>query len=415
MISKKQIFHTQSVSKPGVWLLILGIVFAGANLRAPLTCVGPIIEIIRKNTGMSNTLAGMLTTLPLLAFALISPVAPKIARRFGLEHTLFGALLLLGAGILLRSVPFTPGLFSGTILLGIAIAVCNVLLPSLIKREFPNKVGLMTGTYSVSMNMWAAIASGVSIPITKGLGYGWRFSLVCWALISLVSIIVWIPQLLQKQHVPKSSSSGTHLWGSGLAWKVTLFMGLQSTVFYAIITWLPAILHQQGVNPTKAGWLLSLTQFASLPPTFIVPILAGRSANQRKLVAFTVIFLLLGYAGILSGMTWLAPVYVILIGIGIGSGFGLATMFFVLRTQNAHQAAELSGMAQSVGYLLAAIGPALFGFLHDQTHSWTVPLIILVVAAILLYVVGMGAGSNSFVREENENDNDNSQLKQKAL
>lgn len=413
MSSKKQMLHDQAVSKPGLWLLILGIIFAGANLRAPLTCVGPIIEIIRNHTGMSNTLAGMLTTLPLLAFALISPIAPRLARRFGLEHTLFGALLLLGAGILLRSVPYTDALFSGTVLLGVAIAVCNVLLPSLIKREFPNKVGLMTGTYSVSMNMWAAIASGVSIPITKGLGYGWRFALVCWALISLVSIIVWIPQLLQKQHVPNSSSSGTGLWGSGLAWKVTLFMGLQSTVFYAIITWLPVILHQQGINPTKAGWLLSLTQFASLPPTFIVPILAGRSANQRKLVTFTVIFLLLGYAGILSGVTVLAPIYVILIGIAIGSGFGLATMFFVLRTHNAQQAAELSGMAQSVGYLLAAVGPALFGYLHDQTHSWNIPLILLAVAAVLLYIVGMGAGSNRFVSAENENNT--APLEQKAL
>ncbi|MDM5340353.1 MFS transporter [Fictibacillus enclensis] len=407
---KNQHVHMLSVSKPAGWLLILGIIFAGANLRAPLTCVGPLIEMIRENTGMSNTLAGMLTTVPLLAFALISPLAPKMARKFGLEHTLFGALLLLGAGILLRSVPLSSGLFGGTVLLGVAIAVCNVLLPSLIKREFPNKVGLMTGTYSVSMNMWAAVASGVSIPISKGLGYGWRFALVCWVLISLVSILVWLPQLRMK-HVPISSVKGTSMWGSGLAWKVTLFMGLQSTVFYSIITWLPAILHQQGLSPSKAGWLLSLTQFASLLPTFFVPVLAGRSADQRKLVAFTVLFLLLGYAGILSGITWLAPLYVILIGIGIGSGFGLATMFFVLRTQNAHQAAELSGMAQSVGYLLAAIGPALFGFLHDKTHSWTLPLTVLVVAGVLLFFVGMGAGSNRYVCVEKDTD----VLEKKAL
>lgn len=397
MLSKDNITHTPTSSRLGVWVLILGIVFAGANLRAPLTCVGPIIEMIRRDTGMSNTLAGMLTTLPLLAFAFFSPLAPKIARRFGLEYTLFGALLLLAAGIILRSVPFIDTLFIGTALLGIAIAVCNVLLPSMIKREFSNKVGIITGTYSVSMNMWAAIASGVSIPITQGLGFGWRVALVCWVLLSVVSIVFWIPQLRSHHQSTNSPDTGGSLWHSGLAWKVTLFMGLQSTVFYAVITWLPSILHQQGISQSGAGWLLSLTQFASLPPTFIVPVLAGRSSNQRGLVSFTVIFLLLGYLGLLSGITSLAPLYVILIGIAIGSAFGLATMFFVLRTHNAHQAAELSGMAQSVGYLLAAVGPILFGFIHDMAHSWTIPLLILIVGAILLFIVGMEAGSNNYV------------------
>ncbi|MFC3885686.1 CynX/NimT family MFS transporter [Bacillus songklensis] len=386
-----------------MWVLILGIIFAGANLRAPLTCVGPIIETIRQDTGMSNTLAGMLTTLPLLAFAFFSPLAPKIARRFGLEYTLFGALLLLAAGIILRSVPFLNMLFIGTALLGIAIAICNVLLPSLIKREFSNKVGIMTGTYSVSMNMWAAIASGVSIPITQGLGFGWRVALVCWVLLSVISIVFWIPQLRFHHQGTSSPNTGGSLWHSGLAWKVTLFMGLQSTVFYAVITWLPAILHQQGISQSAAGWLLSLAQFASLPPTFIVPILAGRSSNQRGLVGFIVIFLLLGYIGLLSGITSLAPLYVILIGIAIGSAFGLATMFFVLRTHNAHQAAELSGMAQSAGYLLAAVGPTLFGLIHDMTHSWTIPILVLIAGAILLFIVGMGAGSNNYVTSTDSN------------
>ncbi|MDQ0247379.1 CP family cyanate transporter-like MFS transporter [Bacillus fengqiuensis] len=399
MISKNPITHTQTSSRIGMWVLILGIIFAAANLRAPLTSVGPIIETIRRDMGMSNTAAGMLTTLPLLAFALFSPFAPKMARRFGLEYTLFGALLLLWAGIMLRSVPFIQTLFIGTALLGTAIAICNVLLPGLIKREFSNKVGIMTGVYSVSMNMWAAIASGISIPITQGLGFGWRGALVCWVLLSIVSIVFWIPRLRLHHQSAVSPTKGSSLWHSRLAWKVALFMGLQSTVFYVVITWLPAILHQQGMSQSEAGWLLSLTQFASLPATFIVPVLAGRSPNQRKLVGFITSFLLLGYIGLLSGMTSLAPLYVIMIGVAVGAAFGLATMFFVLRTHNAHQAAELSGMAQSVGYLLAAIGPTLFGFIHDVTHSWTIPLIILVAGAILLFIVGMEAGSPNYVTD----------------
>lgn len=399
MISKNHITHTQTSSRFGIWVLILGIIFAAANLRAPLTSVGPIIETIRRDMGMSNTAAGMLTTLPLLAFALFSPFAPKIARRFGLEYTLFGALLLLGAGIMLRSIPLIQTLFMGTALLGIAIAICNVLLPGLIKREFSNRVGIMTGVYSVSMNMWAAIASGISIPITQGLGFGWRGALVCWVLLSIVSIVFWIPRLRLHHQPAMSPNKGSSLWHSRLAWKVALFMGLQSTVFYVVITWLPSILHQQGLSQSEAGWLLSLTQFASLPATFVVPILAGRSSSQRGLVTFIVAFLLLGYIGLLSGITSFAPLYVILIGIAVGAAFGLATMFFVLRTHNAQQAAELSGMAQSVGYLLAAIGPTLFGFIHDVTGSWTIPLLILVAGAFLLFVVGMEAGSNQYVTD----------------
>lgn len=397
MIAKDKITHTHTPSRMGIWVLVIGIAFAAANLRAPLTSVGPIIETIRQDTGISNTLAGMLTTIPLLAFAVISPLAPKIARRFGLEYTLFAALLILAGGIFLRYAPFINTLFIGTALLGIAIAFCNVLLPGLIKREFPNKVGIMTGTYSLSMNLWAAIASGVSIPITQGLGLGWRVALVSWVLLSIVSIILWIPQLRVHLQPGGTAEHGESLWHSHLAWKVALFMGLQSTVFYTVITWLPAIFNDQGISHSTAGWLLSLAQFVSLPATFLVPILAGRSANQRGLVGFIVILLLASYIGLLSGITWLAPLFAILIGIALGAAFSLATMFFVLRTHNSHQAAELSGMAQSVGYLLAAVAPTLFGFIRDITHSWTIPLLILSAGAILLFIVGMAAGSDNYV------------------
>ncbi|RFU64952.1 CynX/NimT family MFS transporter [Peribacillus glennii] len=398
MNAKEKIPDSRVSSRVGIIVLILGIVFAAANLRAPITSVGPIIETIRQDMGLSNTLAGMLTTIPLLAFATISPLAPIIARRFGLEYTIFGAMFLLAAGIFLRYVPYLYALFLGTALLGIAIAVCNVLLPGLVKQAFPEKVGLMTGTYSLSMNLWAAIASGVSIPITQGLGLGWRTALVCWILLSIMSIFLWIPQLrVSNQPGISIKRSGTSLWHSALAWKVALFMGLQSTVFYTVVTWLPSILHSQGISHSTAGWLLSLTQFVSLPATFIVPILAARSSGQRGLVGFIVCCLILGYIGLLSGITWLAPLFVIFIGIFLGAAFSLATMFFVLRTHNAQQAAELSGMAQSVGYLLAAAGPALFGFIHDMTHSWTIPILILTVGGVLLFIVGMGAGSDKYV------------------
>lgn len=407
MISETNVAHTRDYSRAGLWLLILGIILVASNLRAPLTSVGPLIGVIRDDTGISNALAGMLTTFPLLAFALLSPFAPKIARRIGMEVTLLVSLLVLTAGILLRSVPAVGALFLGTALLGMAIAIGNVLLPSIIKQEFPKKMGLMTGVYSASMNLWAAIASGISIPLAQGLGFGWRGSLVLWAILSLVSLLVWLPQL-RFRHQRSIATQGTvapavNLWRSRIAWQVTMFMGLQSLCFYVIIAWLPEILHQQGISHSSAGWMLSLMQFVSLPATFIMPVLAGRSSNQRMLVGITSALLFIGYIGLLSGSTLFMPVWIILIGIATGSCFSLAVMFFALRTRSVHEAAELSGMAQSIGYLLAAIGPTLFGFIHDMTHGWNIPLIMLSVVAVLLFIFGFGAASSGYVLSEEKN------------
>jgi MFS transporter, CP family, cyanate transporter len=176
-----------------------------------------------------------------------------------------------------------------------------------------------------------------------------------------------------------------------------LFMGLQSTVFYVLVTWLPEILKQQGVSADQSGWLLSIMQIVVLPFTFIVPIIAGRMSNQRLLVTITSISLLIGNVGLLYGSLNFIVLWIVMLGIGGGFSFGLAMIFFSLRTENAGQAAELSGMAQSVGYLLAATGPMFFGYLHDITNSWTMPILILVVASVLLFIFGLGAAKNQYV------------------
>lgn len=396
--------NSRSSSHSRAWLLILGIILLASTLRAPLTAVGPLIGFIRDDTGISNTFAGLLTTFPLLAFAFFSPLAPKLARRFGTEYTLFASLIVMSLGIVLRSLRSLETLLVGTALIGIAIAFGNVLLPSLIKRDFPEKVGLMTGIYSIFMNMWAAVASGISIPLAQKLGFGWRGSLICWSVLSIVSLVAWLPQLRVCQRPSTSQGVQTpnnNLWHSRLAWQVSVFMGLQSLTFYVMIAWLPEILHQQGINHSLAGWMLSLMQFVSLPTTLIIPVLAGRCSNQRRLVGFGAVILLTGYIGLLSRNTLLAPLWIVLIGIAVGTNFSLALIFFVLRTQNANDAAELSGMAQSIGYFLAAVGPPLLGFVHDMTQSWTAPLCILVVIAILLFIFGLAAGSKGYVTSKN--------------
>ncbi|EMT50815.1 MULTISPECIES: CynX/NimT family MFS transporter [Brevibacillus] len=387
-------------ARAGIWLLAFGIILVATNLRAPITAVGPIIGEIRDHTGISNTVAGLLTTLPLLAFALLSPLAPKISRRFGMEQTIMYSLLVLLTGIVLRSLHSVWLLFIGTALLGLAIALGNVLIPSLIKRDFPQKVGVMTGAYSMAMNLFAAIASGVSIPIAHGLSFGWQGSLICWAILAFIALAVWVPQLRKNAQTAVSVRAGSTagaIWKSPLAWKVTLFMGLQSLVFYVGIAWIPQILQDQGVSPSAAGWMLFLMQFASLPGSFLMPVLAGRVSNQRLLVAITTGCMFIGYAGLLAGNTVLMPLWIILIGIAGGCSFSLAVMFFSLRTRSAAEAAELSGMAQSVGYLLAALGPTLFGFIHDVTQGWTMPLFLLLIVAFLLFLVGLGAGKNVYL------------------
>jgi MFS transporter, CP family, cyanate transporter len=384
-------------SRAATFLLITGILLVAANLRAALTGLGPLVGAIHAQTHLSNTVTGMLTALPLLAFAFLSPLTPGIARRIGMENALLASLVLLTAGILLRSAPSVLLLFAGTVVIGLAIAIGNVLLPSLIKRDFPGQVGPLTGAYSVSMNVFGALASGVSVPLSAGAGLGWRGSLACWAVLAGLAVLCWLPLLRSPETAGMAGGTGA-IWRSGLAWQVTLFMGLQSFLFYINATWLPEILHERGMSVEASGWMLSAMQFVSLPVSFVVPILAARRPNQKGFVAVTVAFHLIAYFGLLSGNTSLTWLWIICIGIAMGASISLALAFFGFRTQNSRQAAELSGMAQSVGYLLASIGPILFGFLHDATHSWALSLTTLIIVSVLLLAAGLGAGRNAFVR-----------------
>ncbi|WP_342423389.1 MFS transporter [Paenibacillus sp. FSL E2-0178] len=385
-----------------IGLLILGIIIIAANLRAPLTSVGPLVSLIRDDVHISNTLAGLLTTVPLLTFALLSPLVPKLGRKHGVELLILIALIFLTVGIGVRSLSGAVNLYIGTAILGFAIAVCNVLLPSLIKRNFPHKIGSMTGIFAISMSLSGAVASGISVPLAADAGLKWQGSLGIWGILSFISILCWLPQM--RNHTKQTTPTGqehavndVNVWRSPLAWQVTLFMGTQSMIFYVLIAWLPEILQQQGIDLNQSGWYLSIMQLALLPFTFIVPVIAGRMSNQRSLVVITTILLLTGTLGMLYGSSNIILLWIIILGIGGGFAFSLSMMFFGLRTHNAHQAAELSGMAQSVGYLLAAIGPALIGYLHDATNSWNLPLFILLGASVLLFIVGIGAASNRFV------------------
>lgn len=390
-------------------VLIAGIILIAFCLRSPLTAVGPLINSIRIDLGISNGLAGFLTTLPLLVFAAFSTFSAKLGSRIGNELTILIGLLVLAAGILLRSADGTAALLAGTFLIGLGIVAGNVLIPSIIKQNFPEKVGIVTSLYSVSMFISGGLASGISVPLASGFHLGWRYTLSVTAVLILAALLVWLPQLRKPSRsaaLQKTTSSTASIWRSPLAWKVSFFMGLQSFLFYCAVAWLPTILQSYGINITTAGWMMTFYQVFAIPSGFIVPILADRYSDQRYVTAGVCLIYLAGMVIFLFGGGFsLLLLGIAMMSIGCGASISLAFTFICLRTSNSRQASELSGMSQSVGYLLAAIGPTLLGFLFDHSQTWTSSILLWILAATLLLYFGFSAGKNKYVflNEQAEN------------
>jgi len=381
------------------FLLILTILMIAINLRPAITSVGPLIHEIREDTGLSNTLLGLLTTLPLLAFGICSVFTAMISRRIGTEATMSIAFLLIAAGILTRVIPTITALFLGTALVGVGIAFGNVLIPGIAKKYFPNRFGMITGLYASMMGMGAAIASGISVPLSEDLGLGWRWAIGVWGFVAIAGFLIWLPQL--KNNRPATAYVNPieplrNLGRSRIAWYISLFMGLQSFTFYVCIAWLPEILIEQGMTPAQAGWLLFLSQVVGVGSTLVIPPWAEKLANQRLPVTIILLTELISIAGLMLPIQslFLTTSLVSLLGVSLGSSFGIVLLMIGLRTRTSDMANELSGMSQSIGYLLAAIGPALFGALHDLTSGWLVPLAFLLLVALLKLWSGLGSAIN---------------------
>lgn len=380
--------------------LIAGILMIAVNLRPALASVGPLIEPIRLSTGLSSSQLGLLTTLPLIAFGVVSTLTPLLTRRFGIGGTLLGAMALLAIGTALRSIAWLPALYFGTVLLGIAIAFGNVLLPSLTKRNFSSHSGWVTSLYSSVMGLGAALAAGLSVPLADGLGWGWRGSIGVWALLAVLAFFFWLPQVRRLARSEPSRSyvqAIKEMGGSGLAWQVALFMGLQSLTFYVVLAWLPSILTSRGYDPAYSGWMLSLSQATGILGSLLIPTIAGARRDQRGIVWMLVIAEVFGLAGLLLDPPGYTAVWVSLVGFVLGGSFGLSLLFIVVRSTNAETATELSGMSQSIGYLVAATGPIVFGGLFDWTGSWILSIALLFVVAALKLVMGLGAGADRYV------------------
>jgi CP family cyanate transporter-like MFS transporter len=380
-------------------LLIAGIVLVALNLRPALASVGPLIGAIRDATGLSNVALGLLTTLPLLAFGTLSTLTPLVTQRLGIEGALAGALVLIGLGTLVRALPSVALLFGGTALLSVGIAAGNVLLPALVKRDFPEHSGALTSLYSSAMGAGAAGAAGVTVPLAGALG--WRAALGAWAVPAVVALAVWFPQLTGRRAMPSRRSIGASLHSLGrsaLAWQVALYMGLQSVTFYVVLAWLPDLLQARGLGPAEAGWMLALAQAVGIAGSAVVPLWAARRRDQRPVVWTLAALEAAGLGGLFLPGASLAALWVSLVGFIGGGTFGLALLFLVVRTPDPETATELSGMAQSVGYLIAAVGPALVGFLHDLTGGWTVPLLLLTATMGAKALAGLQAGRPDQIR-----------------
>ncbi|MBI5975058.1 MFS transporter [Staphylococcus sp. H16/1A] len=372
------------------WLLFFGIVLVGANLRAPLTSVGVALPSIKDALSLSNVSVSVITIIPLLAFSVISLLASRTGERLGLEKTIFYALILILLGVAIRSIPNVSLLYVGTILIGVGIAFGNVLTPAVIKSNFPMRLGIMTGYYTVVMNVFGSLSSYISAPLVKSFNY--QIALGSIGVVTLVTLFVWVFQLKNNEKIQHTShSDGVNVWKSPIAWRITLLMGSQSLIFYALINWLPAYLADYGVSLDTAGVYLSILQLAIIPLTFVTPIWATKMRSQVLLTIITCLFFVVGIV-IITFFPRAALIGILILGITNGISFGLVNTFFSLKTEQPITAAKLSGMSQSVGYLFAATGPLLFGVLHDVTGTWLASLSILLIVSLAMLIFTPRAG-----------------------
>ena len=310
------------------------------------------------------------------------------------------ALFMLGAGILIRTAEPLLLLFGGTALLGVGIALGNVLLPGIVKKSFPGKYGIVTGIYSSMLGVGATAGAALSVPLAQASDYGWRFSIGFWSVGVLLAILVWLPQM--SHNFPVQARRGLreslrNLSSSYTAWGVALFMGLQSLSFFTIIAWLPEILISRGASADYAGYMLAITQGTGVIGTLIIPLWAARRQNQKNPVYLLAIIEAISILGLLGPSLNLTGLWSALLGFTLGGSFGLALLFIVLRTKDTETANELSGVSQSVGYTQAATGPILFGALFDLTGAWMIPILTLLLLSAGKAVTGRIAGADTYV------------------
>lgn len=364
-----------------------------ANLRLPITIIPPLLKTIEKNLGVPSSLIGLITSIPLVAFAIFSPIIVKVAKKLGNELTVFVFFIILIAGSYLRIIPAVWALFIGTTLVGIGVDSGNVLVPAMIKDHLPNRIPLGTGLYTLSMLAIGAIGTALSGVFITHISLSATLAIL--SALAIVALVVWIPNLRSntKDNSVTISNPPKYrtVWNQRVGWFITLYFGLQSLVYYSLLTWTPSVMESHGVSSIVSSNILTILQLSGLPCSFIVPYFAGKKNGRKFLNTFLIIGYVLGPLMFLLNIQSTAWLVIIsfLTGFGSGIAFNEAIYFFTNKTTNPYQTAEVSGMAQSAGYLLAAFGPVVFGYIQNLSGTWTMTMIIMAVLSAVLVTTGI--------------------------
>jgi CP family cyanate transporter-like MFS transporter len=376
-------------------LLGLGIMLVAFNMRPALTTVGPLLERIRAETGLSAAGAALLTTLLVLCIGLACTVGPWVMRRLGSDRGVLLAVAVVALGSGLRGLGGLGPLFVGACLAALGIGLSGVLLPGLVKRDFPGLTGVVTGLYTMVLCLGAAAGAGLSVPLADGLG-GWPAALALWAVPALVATLAWTPFARAPETTP-GAARRISLWRDRLAWQVTGFMGLQSSLAYIMFGWLPLVLHDRGLSAVEAGFVSSLMSIGQAPAALLVPSVAARVRDQRGFAAGLLALCTLALVALVYGpLAWALPVGMLL-GAGLGGLFGLGLTIIVLRARDPATAGSLAAMSQSVGYTVASLGPLGFGLAHDLTGHWAASTALFCAIAACAFLCSLGAGRDRFV------------------
>lgn len=393
------------------WLaavLTAGLVLAALNLRPAITSLGALLEEVRDGLGMSGTVAGLLTSVPALCFAVFGIAAPRLARRFGPGAIVCAGMVAIAVGVVVR--PFaggTAGFLAASTLALAGIAVSNILLPVVIKTWFPDRVGSMTGLYSMALAMGTSLAAALTVPVTDALGGGWQAGLAIWAVLAALAVLPWLAVLRHRDARPGAAAAGgaredapvVRITRSPTAWSLAIFFGLQATAAYITMGWLPQIFRDAGVHAGTAGVLLAVTMAMGIPLSFVLPRLAARMRHQGVLAVVLGACGLAGYAGL-----WLAPSagawgWAILLGIS-NCAFPLALTMIGMRARSATGVVKLSAFAQCVGYLISIPGPLLVGTLYQHSGGWGQPIALMAELMVPQIVVGVLAGRDRRIEDE---------------
>lgn len=384
----------------GRTLLVVAVVLAAFNLRPAVTSVGAVLREVQAGTGMSDSLAGVLTSVPVIAFGVVGLLSARIVRRLGPARSLVAALAVLSTGLVIRVTVPRPGVvLVGSALALAGIAVANVLLPVAVKRWFPDRLGWATGLYSMSLAVGTAAAAAATVPIARLTG-GWRGGLGAWVLPAVVALGCWMV-VAWRSDAEVGTPGGTPgspvpVHRSRQAWALAVFFGAQSLAAYTAMGWLPTIYQDAGVSPTAAGLYLALVMLVGAPVAVGLPVLAARHPDQRLIVGILVVFTATAYGGLLVAPATLPALWAVLLGCGFGA-FPLALTMIGLRAATPAGTSQLSSLAQGVGYLIAAGGPVAVGIIHEATEGWTWPLIVLLLVLVPQLFSGLAAARPGYV------------------